>query len=142
MSLQTDAPVTVLDVRPLLAQGVEPFDAIMEAVSALPPGGSLELVAPFEPRPLYQVLARHGFAHATTQRGPAEWVVRFRQTGITPLTTVAQVLERYPATAPVLADFGLDCCCGGVKPLEFAAQAHGAELDVLLARLQEAAREG
>jgi uncharacterized protein (DUF2249 family) len=142
MPVQADAPVTALDVRPILASGGEPFDAIMHAVGELPPGGVLELTAPFAPTPLYLVLARAGFAHEAEQRGPTEWVVRFRQTGIAAQTQVATVLERHPETAPVLAEFGLDCCCGGKKPLEFAAQAHGAALDELLARLHAAVRAG
>ena len=39
----------VLDVRPLIKGGVEPFNAIMEAVDGLLPGQSLLLIAPFKP---------------------------------------------------------------------------------------------
>lgn len=132
-------PVTTLDVRPLLAQGEEPFDAIMEAVAALPADGVLELTAPFAPVPLYGVLAERGFAHIVEQRGPGEFVVRFAQTGIRPSTPVQVVMGRYPATAPLFAEFGFDLCCGGKHSLEFAAKAHGVELAAVLARLQAAA---
>ena len=132
-------PVTPLDVRAMIAMGEEPFEAIMTTVLALPEGGVLELTAPFEPVPLYKVLAERGFAHRTEPRGPAEYVVRFAQTGILPTTTVKDVLARHPATASVLAQFGFDLCCGGRHPLAFAAQAHGVELPSLLARLQAAA---
>ena len=128
-------PVTPLDVRAMIAAGEEPFEAIIATVTALPEGGVLELTAPFEPVPLYKVLAERGFAHRTGQRGPAEYVVRFAQTGILPSTPVKDVLARHPATAPVLAEFGFDLCCGGKHPLEFAAQAHGVDLPALLARL-------
>ena len=132
-------PVTPLDVRATIAMGEEPFEVIMATVLALPEGGVLELTAPFAPVPLYKVLAERGFAHRTEQRGPAEYVTRFAQTGILPSTPVKDVLARHPATAPVLAQVGFDLCCGGKHPLEFAAQAHGVELSSLLARLQAAA---
>jgi uncharacterized protein (DUF2249 family) len=132
-------PVTALDVRPLLAQGEEPFEAIMEAVAGLPPDGVLELTAPFAPVPLYGVLAERGFAHLVEQRGAGEFVVRFAQTGIRPSTPVQVVMGRYPATAPLFAEYGFDLCCGGRHSLEFAAKAHGVELATVLARLQAAA---
>jgi hypothetical protein len=132
-------PVTPLDARVMIAMGEEPFEAIMTAVAGLPANGVLELTAPFAPVPLYKVLGERGFAYRTEQRGPAEFVVRFAQTGILPSTSVKDVLARYPATAPVLAEVGFDLCCGGKHPLEFAAQAHGVELAPLLIRLQAAA---
>ena len=68
---------TVLDVRPELAAGGEPFVRIMEAAVEIPAGGSLVLVAPFEPAPLYGALGSRGFAHATQRIADDEWVVRF-----------------------------------------------------------------
>ncbi|MBV0892362.1 DUF2249 domain-containing protein [Paracoccus sp. Z118] len=70
-------PTHDLDVRPLLAAGEQPFDRILETVSALPPGAALRLIAPFEPAPLYNVLARKGFDHRTSQRGDGDWEVLF-----------------------------------------------------------------
>ncbi len=74
-----DGPVTSLDVRALLAESNEPFDVIMAAVESLPPGGVLELTAPFEPVPLYKVLGGLGFVHRAFRRGPADVVVYFSQ---------------------------------------------------------------
>ena len=68
---------TVLDVRPELEQGGEPFVRIMEAASAIKPGGTLVIVAPFEPVPLYAVLEGQGFEHETEKVAADEWVVRF-----------------------------------------------------------------
>ena len=78
----------LLDVRPDLARGDEPFARIMEAAASVQEGqalvliamafiGLLVLIAPFEPVPLYGVLAAQGFTHETRQVGAAEWVVRF-----------------------------------------------------------------
>ncbi len=68
---------TVLDVRPELEAGGEPFVRIMEAAAQIAPGGSLVIVAPFEPVPLYGALGGRGFAHATQRVATDEWVVRF-----------------------------------------------------------------
>jgi uncharacterized protein (DUF2249 family) len=59
--------LALLDVRPLLDQGREPFPAIMGAVNALGADQVLKLQAPFEPVPLYGVLGRKGFNHWTRQ---------------------------------------------------------------------------
>lgn len=67
----------LLDVRPELEQGGEPFVRIMEAASAIKPGGTLVIVAPFEPVPLYAVLEAQGFEHETEKVAADEWVVRF-----------------------------------------------------------------
>lgn len=132
----TGAPVLQLDVRPMLADGGEPFDLIVSTAGRLPAGGTLELTAPFEPVPLYPVMRRRGFVRAAEARGPAEWVVRFRDSGITPTGTLSEIVTRVPATAAVFARYGLDLCCGGGKTLAFAAQAHGVNLDALLEALQ------
>ena len=71
------AAAAVLDVRPELEAGGEPFVRIMEAAAAVEPGESLVIVAPFEPAPLYGALGAQGFAHATQCMGADEWVVRF-----------------------------------------------------------------
>lgn len=67
----------VLDVRPDLANGGEPFVRIMEAASTIQSGETLVIIAPFEPVPLYDVLAARGFTHETVKIAPDEWVVRF-----------------------------------------------------------------
>lgn len=67
----------VLDVRPVLEQGGEPFVQIMEAAERIPVGRTLVLIAPFEPVPLYGALGARGFAYATQCLAADEWVVRF-----------------------------------------------------------------
>jgi uncharacterized protein (DUF2249 family) len=51
----------MLDVRPLIAKGIEPFDAIFEAVEKLRPNEGLSVVAPFLPSPLIEKLTSEGF---------------------------------------------------------------------------------
>ena len=53
----------VLDVRPALARGDEPFGEIMAALRALPRGEVLLVLAPFEPAPLIRLLDRQGWLH-------------------------------------------------------------------------------
>src|SRR5262249_25759031 len=66
-----------LDVRDDLRSGREPLAKIMAAAKALGKEDVLVLRAPFEPIPLYKVLATRGFAHWTEHRGADDWSVFF-----------------------------------------------------------------
>jgi uncharacterized protein (DUF2249 family) len=74
-----EAPAVMLDVRPSIARGEEPFSVILSAVGGLGPGEVLQLRAPFEPVPLYEVLGGRGFEHATRRNADDDWEVRFRK---------------------------------------------------------------
>ena len=50
-----------LDLRPILAKGVEPFSRIRERIDALEPGEGLSVIAPFLPSPLIEKLGSEGF---------------------------------------------------------------------------------
>ncbi len=67
----------VLDVRPMLRAGGEPFEAIMAAVAALRPGQGLHLYATFQPVPLFNVLGARGFTHQAREIGGGDWEVLF-----------------------------------------------------------------
>lgn len=54
---------------------------------------------------------------------------------IDPKMTVAEILRRHPRARPVLARLGLDACCGGAHPLEYACAAHKVRLEEALAAL-------
>ena len=54
-------PAHVIDIRPLVASGGEPFLEIMNAVDVLAPTQRLRLIAPFRPVPLFAVMARRGY---------------------------------------------------------------------------------
>ncbi|HET7034643.1 MAG TPA: DUF2249 domain-containing protein [Thermomicrobiaceae bacterium] len=69
------------DARPLLARGEEPFAAIVRAAQGVPAGQVLQLRAPFDPLPLYDVLAGRGFAGWGRQIGERDWEVFFRNEG-------------------------------------------------------------
>ncbi|MBS1847035.1 MAG: DUF2249 domain-containing protein [Actinobacteria bacterium] len=66
----------VLDVRPLIDAGEEPFETIMNTVGELD-GEDLVIVAPFEPAPLEGVLSSQGFAFEANEVEPGHWRTRF-----------------------------------------------------------------
>ena len=49
-----------------------------------------------------------------------------------PRMTVAEIVRSFPGAGPILARFGLDTCCGGSHPLEFACKAHKVDLGEVL----------
>jgi len=73
------APVAFkrLDVRPLIAQGVEPFQFIRSRVDALQSGQGLTVVAPFLPSPLIEKLRSEGFRSEVHHQPDGAWVVNF-----------------------------------------------------------------
>lgn len=66
-----------LDVRPILRDGGEPFQAIMAAVGSLAPGEGLKLFATFRPQPLFGVMASRGFEHEVIEIDGGDFEVRF-----------------------------------------------------------------
>jgi len=74
-------PDTLLDVRPDLARGEEPFSKIMSAARSIQPGGRLVVQAPFEPSPLFGVLAKLGFESQSEDLGTEGFRVTFRRQG-------------------------------------------------------------
>lgn len=57
--------MVVLDVRPEVTSGRDPFNSIMKAVGNLNEGQGLHLINLFEPVPLYTVMKMKGFEHST-----------------------------------------------------------------------------
>lgn len=70
-----------LDVRPILEGGGEPFPAIMAAAKEVEPGERLVLEVPFEPIPLYRVLAKQGFSAWCEQLGEEHYRAHFYRQG-------------------------------------------------------------
>jgi len=67
----------ILDVRPYLARGEEPFGAIRARVDALLPGQGLTVIAPFLPAPLIEVLRSEGYTSSMEHRADGGWAVNF-----------------------------------------------------------------
>lgn len=67
----------VVDARPTLAAGGEPFGEIMAAAGEVAEGEVLVVYAPFEPVPLEGVLGEQGFVHVADQLDDGDWRVTF-----------------------------------------------------------------
>lgn len=67
----------VVDARPTLAAGSEPFAEIMNAVDQVGDGEVLVVFAPFEPVPLEGVLGEQGFTYVADQLDDGDWRVTF-----------------------------------------------------------------
>ncbi len=73
---KTPAPL-VMDVRPLIAEGLEPRPQLFAAVQTLVPGQALVVIAPFLPSPLIERLKTDGFSAEVARRNDGAWEVRF-----------------------------------------------------------------
>ena len=58
---------------------------------------------------------------------------------IDPKMTVAEILSLHPESRPALAQLGLDACCGGKHPLEFACRAHNVPVETALEAIEKSA---
>src|ERR1035441_8381845 len=89
-------PTTVkLDVREEIRNGREPFGKIMQTVTQLKGNEQLLLIAPFEPAPLYAVLAQKGFSHESKPTATGDWEVLFTRGPGDPAS-----LSAAPASSP------------------------------------------
>lgn len=66
-----------LDVRPLIARGVEPFATIRSNVDTLKPGQGLTVLTPFLPSPLIEKLKSEGFQSKAHHQLDGGWAVNF-----------------------------------------------------------------
>ncbi len=64
-----------LDVRPILAQGVEPFTKIRATIDALGPDEGISIIAPFLPSPLIEKLGSEGFQSRVERQVGGGWAV-------------------------------------------------------------------
>ena len=77
--MSTPTKSHTLDVRPLIASGQEPFATIRTKVDALGPDETLEVIAPFLPAPLIEMLKAEGFSANMEHRADGPWAVLFRR---------------------------------------------------------------
>ena len=74
-----DGIAQAVDVRPILAEGGEPFALIMAAAKRVPEGGVLLLDAPFDPAPLKSVLGNQGFESYSRMLAGDHWQIYFHR---------------------------------------------------------------
>lgn len=66
-----------VDVREHIEAGRDPFSVIMGAVSRLNAGDQLLLIAPFEPTPLFGLMASRGFDYKGKELPDGSWEILF-----------------------------------------------------------------
>lgn len=100
----TSENTVTLDLRTELRAGREPFKSIMEKVARLKSGERLRLLAPFEPVPLFGVLAQQGFSHEARPTTSGDWEVLFtRSSGISSAPEKTSAISQSPCRcAPML----------------------------------------
>jgi uncharacterized protein (DUF2249 family) len=106
-----------VDVRDDIRRGDEPFAKIMGAVKGLADDQALEVRAPFEPIPLYGLLAKRGFAHWAESRAAEDWSAWFYRDA-TAAGATAGVVAAVPARTVTLDVRGLEPPLPMVRVLE------------------------
>ena len=66
-----------IDVRKLIAAGKEPFPLIRRAADALGEDEGLEIIAPFIPSPLVELMTSEGFEKSMEHAPDGSWITRF-----------------------------------------------------------------
>lgn len=137
----------LLDVRPILASGGEPFGEIMGAVEGLKPGQGLAIRAPFKPSPLFGMLAAKGFQAVSTELGSGDWLVDFQPAPAGSAQGRPSVAGQEPMQAPTILDVcGLEppeplvrilAACAALAPNATLKVLHERKPQLLYARLDE-----
>ncbi len=107
--------IVTLDVRADIRAGRQPCASITAAAAGLKAGESLKLLAPFEPKPLFDLLGQQGFAHRAQAIGNGDWeVLFFRDAAMGKQTT-----QQTPASQ---SSIGCGCSCGASSEVEVDAR--------------------
>ena len=94
----------LLDVRPILAKGGDPFRVIVRTAGELADDEALHLVVGFDPVPLYSVLGNQGFAAHTQSEGDTFHIWFWRSGRKQQHPEVAPFQERAGLQEPVELD--------------------------------------
>lgn len=103
------APLAALDVRPLIARGIDPLATILTGLEGLPRAGVLVIEAPFRPTPLLSLLTRRGHSVTADALAKDRWRVEVVLDGapaiedlrdLEPPEPLERVLEACSALAP------------------------------------------
>src|ERR1041385_4840855 len=77
----------------------------METVARLKDGQKLRLLAPFEPAPLFDLLARRGFSHQARPTDSGDWEVLFtRSPRVAPAPDVTPATSQSPRRGSAVLD--------------------------------------
>jgi len=76
----TGEPARRLDIRPDIESGGHPMETVLAALHTLAPGDILEIIAPFEPAPLLDIIGKQGMKGQVTEREPDFVVIWIQKT--------------------------------------------------------------
>ena len=111
------ANTTTRDVREDIGAGREPFSKIMAAVAGLAAQENLLIIAPFEPAPLFHVLAKQGFAPESKRTPTGDWLVLFsRNAEEVSATPAPQLVSNHRSSAAALSTEIADLDARGLEP--------------------------
>lgn len=77
MMSEPTTPDLIVDARNMLPP--EPLERTLEALDALPPGGTLLLIIPRQPAPLYDMLANNGYCYESRVRPDGAFDILIRE---------------------------------------------------------------
>jgi len=117
--------INTLDVREDFRAGQHPCDKIQNALSGVAPGETLRLLVPFEPVPLFQVAARNGLGHRSSQTPEGDWEILFSHD--------PDAATQAEADGPTTCD-----CAGPVSAETIEVDARGLEPPQPMVRILEA----
>lgn len=103
----------LLDVRPILQKGEEPFVAIMQAVGSLADGQGLRLLSTFKPVPLFSVLGKQGFSHEAHEIGNGDWQIDFIPAEGAKAPSADSLPSSPPTTPPAQKEAGAEAAKSG-----------------------------
>ncbi len=84
--------IVTLDVRPVLAGGVDPFDEIMETLRGMKEEETLLIINTFEPVPLLNIIQKRGYIFQTERPEPGVVHCFLQKSGqVTPADEVTEV---------------------------------------------------
>ena len=78
--------IVELDVRPILAGGVDPFDEIMKTLKSMNDDQTLLIINTFEPIPILNILKKRGYEYETERPEPGVVYTYLRKTEKEPAT--------------------------------------------------------
>lgn len=78
-SVSKSKAIVCLDVRPILSEGSDPFNVIMETVKSLKEGQVLQIINTFQPLPLITKLEGNGYKSWTEQPEPGIFHTFFKK---------------------------------------------------------------
>jgi len=82
-----------LDVRPILAGGVDPFEAIMAKLKTINDSDTLRIINTFEPIPLLNILKKKGYDYQTERPEPGIVHTYLEKSETLPVTTAEGAVE-------------------------------------------------